>query len=431
MTHSHQVHLRQERINLINSQIRRKETDKIAILRAKLIENERVEQKICDMMSENSVSEAQHEHFAKCIGEELKSFILARRDNAIKSKLPNKGKIADAIRGEHNLISMAFDSRSMPNVLTDKLKKVEENELSIGVVNEDETNTFSRHAVIVEIRKITTKASAYLQNVEWIDSVKKVFDTSSIKRMNDVSEDCYSKADNLQKILLSRLTNHIRRRIQEKQKMEHWCLQWAASNFAQMSALIVLSDHVKEDISCLDNNATLLKTAIFFVKVEGDEIVKQGAYLHYDNNDGKWIRSGKVTGRGFTIRQAEHLKKAKAKSATSRFYLRYPTKCSARSASTSRKGYFDNLTQYVALGFAVGNEEVNKVISSDFEEGGIFIYDNVNKRINATNKAGRNTTALKRIDVIAYLIELVYDLAISPVDNVSENPGFESCLNIY
>ena len=73
MTHSHQVNLRQERINLINSQIRRKETDKIAIIRAKLIENERVEQKICDMMSENSVSESQHEHFAKCIGEELKS----------------------------------------------------------------------------------------------------------------------------------------------------------------------------------------------------------------------------------------------------------------------------------------------------------------------------------------------------------------------
>ena len=86
-----------------------------------------------------------------------------------------------------------------------------------------------------------------------------------------------------------------------------------------------------------------------------------------------------MTGRRFTIRQAEHLKKEKAKSVTSRFYLRYPTKCSARSASTSRKGYFDNLTQYVALGFAVGNEEVNKVISSDFEEGGIFIYnDNEN-----------------------------------------------------
>ena len=80
----------------------------------------------------------------------------------------------------------------------------------------------------------------------------------------------------------------------------------------------------------------------------------------------------------------------------------------------------------------MGNAEIDKIISSDYEEVGIFIYNaNENKRINASNKAGRNTTALKRIDVIAYLIELVYDLAISPVDNVSENPGFESCLNIY
>jgi len=151
------------------------------------------------MISENGVSVAQHEHFAKCLSEELKSFILARRDKAVKSKLPNKGKVADAIRGEHNLISMAFNCRSMPNILTDLLKEAEESQLSIDLVNTEEANTFSRHEVIVEIRKITTKASTYLQNAEWVDAVKKVFDTSAVKRMNDVSEDSYSKADTVQK----------------------------------------------------------------------------------------------------------------------------------------------------------------------------------------------------------------------------------------
>ena len=33
--------------------------------------------------------------------------------------------------------------------------------------------------------------------------------------------------------------------------------------------------------------------------------------------------------------------------------------------------------------------------------------------------------------MIAYLIEIAYDISISPVHNVSDNPGFESCLNIY
>ena len=78
------------------------------------------------MISENGVSDAQHWHFAKCLSEELKSFILARRDEAVKSKLPNKGKVADAICGEHNLISMAFDCCCVPNILTDLLKKAEE-----------------------------------------------------------------------------------------------------------------------------------------------------------------------------------------------------------------------------------------------------------------------------------------------------------------
>ena len=35
---------------------------------------------------------------------------------------------------------------------------------------------------------------------------------------------------------------------------------------------------------------------------------------------------------------------------------------------------------------------------------------------------------LKLIDMITYLIELAYDLAISPVDNIPESPGFESSL---
>ena len=41
---------------------------------------------------------------------------------------------------------------------------------------------------------------------------------------------------------------------------------------------------------------------------------------------------------------------------------------------------------------------------------------------------GQNTTVLKRIDAIAYFIKPAYDLAISPLDNVPHNPGFETCI---
>lgn len=33
--------------------------------------------------------------------------------------------------------------------------------------------------------------------------------------------------------------------------------------------------------------------------------------------------------------------------------------------------------------------------------------------------------------MVAYHAELAYDLCISPIDNVSMNPGFETCLGVW
>lgn len=81
-----------------------------------------------------------------------------------------------------------------------------------------------------------------------------------------------------------------------------------------MAAIMVIYDHVKEDVECLDLNATLLKTCNYIVKTEGIVAQKRGAYLHYDCNDCAWIRSGKVTGRGFVVREAEHDNKGTSRS---------------------------------------------------------------------------------------------------------------------
>ena len=47
------------------------------------------------------------------------------------------------------------------------------------------------------------------------------------------------------------------------------------------------------------------------------------------------------------------------------------------------------------------------------------------------NKRGANTLEVKCIDMIAYLIEIVFDIAVSPLYNVSKNPGFESCHGMW
>ena len=48
-------------------------------------------------------------------------------------------------------------------------------------------------------------------------------------------------------------------------------------------------------------------------------------------------------------------------------------------------------------------------------------------RINKLKLKGRVSFQMKCIEMIAYLVELAFDLSISIIDNVSLNAGFESC----
>ena len=99
-----------------------------------------------------------------------------------------------------------------------------------------------------------------------------------------------------------------------------------------------------------------------------------------------------------------------------------------KALSSSRNGYFDNLCQYVALGFEAGIKEIGGKLSQEYDNGEIFMFNKFEtKKIDESKKAGQSTTTLKRIDMIAYLIELAYDLAISPLHNTSESPGYELC----
>ena len=200
-----------------------------------------------------------------------------------------------------------------------------------------------------------------------------------------------------------------------------------------MAALMCLFDHVKDDLLCLDNNATLLADKYSFVMVGGDEQEKQGTYLYYDLNDGKLIRSGKVTGRAYTIRHQEHYKRAATKRCTSKFYRRYPSKSvHPNNVSTTRKGWFENLQQLVALGWRLEDADTMQKVTIEYKNGGLFLYTNEeNKNINALNMRGLETEIRKRNDVVAYLIEITYDLCISPIYNVSKNPGFEGCLGVW
>ena len=53
-----------------------------------------------------------------------------------------------------------------------------------------------------------------------------------------------------------------------------------------------------------------------------------------------------------------------------------------------------------------------------------------NDKIDQSIKEGVNSIMLKLINIIAYLIELVYDLEILPLDNMTKNTGFKLCLRV-
>jgi hypothetical protein len=49
----------------------------------------------------------------------------------------------------------------------------------------------------------------------------------------------------------------------------------------------------------------------------------------------------------------------------------------------------------------------------------------------AVNFANAKDIKAKQLHMVGYLCELVYDLALTPGDNVSQSPGFETPLGIF
>ena len=60
----------------------------------------------------------------------------------------------------------------------------------------------------------------------------------------------------------------------------------------------------------------------------------------------------------------------------------------------------------------------------------MLLTDNENKNIRTSMKNVKCREIAKFHHILAYQVELGYDLAISPDNNVSNSPGFESVLGV-
>ena len=155
-----------------------------------------------NVVTQELTKQAQHEHFTKCYYDKLKAFILARK-NVCKSHLPNTGKILDAIIGESNLISLAFDCREMPNILLDEKKRLEDKIESAADTVSNIKNSFERQTVVVEANDSTIypKSSELLTHAQWVKLSRLMFDP--LKLVNSIASDdvMQTKSDLLNKVL--------------------------------------------------------------------------------------------------------------------------------------------------------------------------------------------------------------------------------------
>ena len=103
----------------------------------------------------------------------------------------------------------------------------------------------------------------------------------------------------------------------------------------------------------------------------------------------------------------------------SNFYLNYPSKKAAPEFHETCEGCFEDLDFYCLLGY--DRASVNtKVLVQD--ANGLFDWEGT-KRF--TQRWQGTEVESKRFVLVDYLIEVVYDVAMAPEDNVSESAGFE------
>jgi hypothetical protein len=278
------------------------------------------------------------------------------------------------------------------------------------------------------------KPSDLLSCSEWITSVCELFSIGKTISYpaSSIDNELKEKADMLAKVLRRRMPNFLSSRISNETVRSHWAIKLAGKNLSFVAAYMVLVDHVKADLSCLDDTKSLLANRHSNRFILCDSFPNhEGTYLYYDNNIEEFIRSGKVCGRGFVERHKEHSRESRKEgNGGNHFYFMYPTKENVSTASRSKQGWFESLTQFIAAGFDPRSTRAS-LVDKNYSEGGVLILNRADKeKIRASMR--QNPNVLQKFhSFLAYQVEFGYDIALAPGTNVSRSLGFESFVGLF
>ena len=108
--------------------------------------------------------------------------------------------------------------------------------------------------------------------------------------------------------------------------------------------------------------------------------------------------------------------------------MKYPTADNPNRLKSAR--YFEDLVQY--NGMAFDRDKNTAGLTSSIEGSNILHWSkNVLEGVERMNEGGCNTLREKQLVIVSYFFELCYEMCLSPEDDISENPGFESRLYIF
>mmetsp|Transcript_25924 Transcript_25924/g.29953 ORF Transcript_25924/g.29953 Transcript_25924/m.29953 type:complete len:304 (+) Transcript_25924:1082-1993(+) len=244
----------------------------------------------------------------------------------------------------------------------------------------------------------------------WVDQVRSdikgvVFQHSSTKTVQ--------QAKDLVHHLFARMDGHILNRLNDCKYLDWWCFRWAKAQFSRVALISCLAGHVKADLQAMNEMDCLLTCIWSNFNVVEPESRLEGSYLVFDAVHGRIRRSGKASPVTIATRWSEKYLQS-AKISNEGWYGQFPHKDNPNIRTKQRKGFFHQLQVFVALAF----DRSNTSHLIDTSKLGIFEWDDETMdHIKKWKVTGRVID--KQLIMVSYLFELVYDMMISPADNVS------------
>jgi len=256
-----------------------------------------------------------------------------------------------------NRIWLAFECRTMPNQIEGTLPF----DLS-GEAGKNEDENYSFHKITLT-DNTTILPSALPSKTAWVTYLIRLLDLkTTTDTMTEVSTTEKEKEDLLLTKFCEQFKVHLKNRVKQAVKKNHWVLRFAFKNLPIIAAPMILAKHLKLDLKCLGESECLLsRNSNQFIPCLAFPR-REGAYLYFDVNRGVFIRSGKVVRLSFQSRHEEHLAASKHEKSSSHFYFMYPSKEGKRKEKRDKLGCLEHLTQIIGAGFDPASEPAMEVI---------------------------------------------------------------------